>query len=538
MPEEKKSTRLKLRAHYLLALIILIHSALFLGYWFAVGRFRADVDAFIADVTSLSLPYTTILMVVTGLVGLWSLLRFVTFRLARSDKTWEPSVINWVFFAIGVIFLVIFYGTFWVILRQEPGQKGVLIHLFDLVRVVVDAVVFLWLANWLRHLILYLRRRSHESEQKWLWSAVIVVVMVTLIGLWVVPTLFPPNWAYQGDRPTRPALIAHRGASMLAPENTLAAIELASVMQALGFESDIRISLDGVPFLLHDETLARTTNIAEVFPNRVNDRAESFTMAELKQLNAGLWFIQKDPYGTINSGLVSQAQLGINQGQKIPTLTEALNLVKKDGLVFLFDLRYPPEEHPYRDIFFEAVFDILRESTLNGDIWFLLEQGQMADVMDQAPQMTRVIGLSSQSLSPADSLAEASYEIVNVDAGISNKMIRAYRDRGLGVNISTIDEPWLFSQFWLAGVTSVTTNNVHTFSQLDSPFLAIPYSRFLLIWSIFGIVIAIWLASSQPHIEAEEKAAMPTPDLRDFAMNEDDLVDMTRAAPEDEEKST
>jgi glycerophosphoryl diester phosphodiesterase len=538
MPQENMNTQIKRRLNYLLALVVLVHSAFFLSYWFAVGRFRSDVDAFIAGLVNLSLPYIAILMVLTALIGLWSLLRFISLRLAQPDSDWKPSALNWVFLAVGLLFLMIFYAAFWMILREEPGQKGILIHLLNLVRVVTDAAIFLWLANWLRRLILFFRRRARESRRKWVWSAGIVLILVTLIGLWVIPTLFPPNWAYQGDLPTRPALIAHRGASMLSPENTLAALELASVMQALGFESDLRISLDGVPFLMHDATLARTTNIAEVFPDRINDRAESFTIAELKQLNAGLWYIQKDPYGMIDAGFVSQTQLGINQGQKIPTLAEALSLIKKNDMVFLFDLRYPPETHPFYDTFFEVVFEKLRESTLNGDIWFLLEEDQLAMVADQAPQMTRVAGISSQDPPSAEALAESAYEIVNVDTGISQEMIEAYRERGLGVNIYTIDETWLFSQFWLAGVTSITTNNVHTFSQLDRPFLAIPYPRFLLIWSIFGIVIAIWLASSQPSISTEAEAEMQTPDLKDFAMDEEDMVDMPHDVPENEEEGS
>lgn len=50
-------------------------------------------------------------------------------------------------------------------------------------------------------------------------------------------------------------------------------------------------SYDGVPFLMHDATLRRTTNVAEVFPNRTHHDASMFTWAELQQLNAGDWFL-------------------------------------------------------------------------------------------------------------------------------------------------------------------------------------------------------------------------------------------------------
>jgi len=521
--------RLRLRLHYLLAFILLLHCLFFMVYWIAVGSFRASVDQFIGDIVGLTVPYTTIVMVLTALVGTWSLVRLIRLRLAVKKGEWSSSLNNWIFFGVWLFFMAGIYAAFLVIFKQNSSQKGVLIHLLNLIRLVSDAVLFLIAAVWLRQLILYLRRGMLVAKRnRWLWMVGIVLVLISVVGLWLMPTLLPPNWAYQGDLPTKPALITHRGASMLAPENTLAAAELAEANQALGFETDIRISQDGVPFLMHDETLTRTTNVAEVFPDRVNDRASSFTLEELKQLNAGLWFIQKDPFGTIDDGLVSQAQLSINQGQRIPTLAEGLELVELNGMVILFDMRYPPEDHPYYDEFFDIVLTICRESGLNGDVWFLVDRQNVQTVLEEAPQMTRVVSVSSTDLPSPGTLLDLQYEIVNVDTGIRTREIRAYREQGLGVNVYTIDEPWLFSQFWLSGVTSVTTNNVHTFSQLNTPFLNLPYSRYLLFWGLYGIIVAIWLASSQPEPELEKPRQMETPDLMDFAADGDDTVDTTQ----------
>ena len=137
--------------------------------------------------------------------------------------------------------------------------------------------------------------------------------------------------------------------------------------------------------------------------------------------------------------------------------------------------------------------------------------------------MTRVIGVSSTDLPDPEKLMDLNYEIVNVDLGIIKEEICAYRQKGLGVNVYTVDQPWLFSQFWLSGVTSITTNNVHTLSQMDQPNLNLPYSRFLLFWGLFGIVLAIWIASSQPKREcdSERSEKLEPPDLMDFALRED-----------------
>ncbi|MCW5559070.1 MAG: glycerophosphodiester phosphodiesterase, partial [Verrucomicrobiae bacterium] len=64
-----------------------------------------------------------------------------------------------------------------------------------------------------------------------------------------------------------PLLVAHRGASALAPENTLLAAERAWRDGAVAWEFDVHLSRDGVPVVIHDESLLRTTDVAERFPD-------------------------------------------------------------------------------------------------------------------------------------------------------------------------------------------------------------------------------------------------------------------------------
>lgn len=78
-----------------------------------------------------------------------------------------------------------------------------------------------------------------------------------------------------------PFWIAHRGAGRLAPENTLAAFRVGASHGYRAFECDVTLSADGVPFLLHDETLQRTT------PER--GRACERPWAELSRVDAGGW---------------------------------------------------------------------------------------------------------------------------------------------------------------------------------------------------------------------------------------------------------
>lgn len=78
-----------------------------------------------------------------------------------------------------------------------------------------------------------------------------------------------------------PRWIAHRGAGKLAPENTLAAFRVGASHGYRAFECDVKLSSDGVPFLLHDDTLQRTTS--------GHGRANAMAWRELSQLDAGAW---------------------------------------------------------------------------------------------------------------------------------------------------------------------------------------------------------------------------------------------------------
>ncbi|SER28463.1 glycerophosphoryl diester phosphodiesterase [Pseudomonas sp. NFACC02] len=92
-----------------------------------------------------------------------------------------------------------------------------------------------------------------------------------------------------------PAVIAHRGASFDAPEETVPSYTLARELGADYLEMDIQRTKDGVLIALHDDTLGRTTNVADVYPDRAKDPVSSFTLDEIKRLDAGSWFNKAHP---------------------------------------------------------------------------------------------------------------------------------------------------------------------------------------------------------------------------------------------------
>lgn len=121
-------------------------------------------------------------------------------------------------------------------------------------------------------------------------------------------------------------ICAHRGARSLAPENTLMALKKARDCGADLWETDVRVTTDGELVLFHDRTLVRTTDVMtrSEFSAQKPWNLSECTFAELKNLAAGSWFLQSDPFGTIAAGEVTKDDFPIIRAQRIPALQDVL----------------------------------------------------------------------------------------------------------------------------------------------------------------------------------------------------------------------
>src|SRR4029079_11246110 len=123
----------------------------------------------------------------------------------------------------------------------------------------------------------------------------------------------------------RPLVIAHRGASGFAPENTLAAFRLASALGADGGELDVQLSADGHPVVIHDARVNRTTNGSGI--------VSRLTLDELQSLDAGSWFDRKlarrPRLRKIASRISAEVGDGFQtfSGEPLPTLDAVLSLL-------------------------------------------------------------------------------------------------------------------------------------------------------------------------------------------------------------------
>lgn len=138
----------------------------------------------------------------------------------------------------------------------------------------------------------------------------------------------------------QPIIFAHRGASAYAPENTLAAFELALTQNADAIELDVKLSADGHPIVIHDPLVDRTTG--------AHGRVKDLSLSQLRALDAGGFFSEKF------------------QGEKIPTLEEVFEAVGKRTFINVELTNY----NSPRDQLVETVCDLVKKCGLQQHVMF------------------------------------------------------------------------------------------------------------------------------------------------------------------------
>jgi len=161
-------------------------------------------------------------------------------------------------------------------------------------------------------------------------------------------------------------VIAHRGARSLAPENTLAAARIAHGLGADLWETDVAVTADDQLVLMHDDAMTRTTNVADIFPERVPAAFSTYSLAEIRSLDAGSWFERDDPFGQVAAGAVDRQELTRYVGEKVPMLREAFELTLE--LEWFLNLELKAQPIPQNDFdLVSAVLDLADEVKIGPD---------------------------------------------------------------------------------------------------------------------------------------------------------------------------
>jgi glycerophosphoryl diester phosphodiesterase len=164
----------------------------------------------------------------------------------------------------------------------------------------------------------------------------------------------------------RPVIVAHRGDSFHAPENSLEAAQRARTAGADAWEFDVQLTRDGVPVVLHDESLLRTTDVAARFAGdpRGGDafRVSDFDLDEVRTLDAGSWFVEGEgarsarDFGTLDRLEPADVERYRSGAVVIPTLEEALAFTRDQGWLANVEIKSFPE---YPPALVERVLDVI-----------------------------------------------------------------------------------------------------------------------------------------------------------------------------------
>jgi glycerophosphoryl diester phosphodiesterase len=231
------------------------------------------------------------------------------------------------------------------------------------------------------------------------------------------------------DRTERPLVIAHRGASADAPENTIAAFELALQQGADGIELDVHLSDDDHPVVIHDFTLERTTDGSG--PVRAS------TVRELKRLDAGGW------------------RGGQFRGQRIQTLQEVLERFR-DRTRFWIELKggsrlYAGIEE--RVVSMIEVYDVLDR---------VLVQSFDHDALSQIRALNRQVQLGALiALPPLEPLIRspgAAHALCPEARLVTEEAVAEIHEAGLGCYVWIVNEPAQMDRLVEWGVSGIITD--------------------------------------------------------------------------------
>ncbi|MDQ8197048.1 glycerophosphodiester phosphodiesterase [Pelagicoccus enzymogenes] len=237
-------------------------------------------------------------------------------------------------------------------------------------------------------------------------------------------------------------VIAHRGASAYAPENTLPAFELAWELDADAIEGDFHLTADGEIVCVHDFSIQKYTG--------VDKRVEDLTLEELRAYDFGRW--------------VGEQWVGT----AIPTLREVLGTVPEGKTMFV-EIKCGPEIVPellkqveasglkdeqltFISFNEKVVRRLKREAPRYRANWLVsVKQDEMGRLRPHTGKLMRVLRKSK-----ADGISTRANEVVD------SSFVARFKEKGWGYHVWTVDDPEFALALVGRGVDSITTNRPDT----------------------------------------------------------------------------
>lgn len=245
----------------------------------------------------------------------------------------------------------------------------------------------------------------------------------------------------------KPLIIAHRGASALAPENTRAAFRRAVDDQADGIEFDVRLAKDGVPIVIHDANLRRLA--------RIETRVADLTAEELSRIDVGTWFNRARPTRADEKFSV----------ETVPTLADTFDLLRDFRGLLYVELKGSDSMLP---ALAAKVCELIRQTNRISDIIIksfklkafetvkeILPEAKTAALFE--PKILTILGKKRRIL---DEARRCGADEISLHYTLATKsFVRRARENNLQTVIWTADNPIWVKRAIDYGIKAIITND-------------------------------------------------------------------------------
>ena len=240
------------------------------------------------------------------------------------------------------------------------------------------------------------------------------------------------SWPY-------PRWIAHRGAGKLAPENTLAAFRRGAAHGYRAFECDVKLSADGVPFLLHDATLERTCN----GQGNAGDRP----WHELSLLDAGSWHGRQ------------------YAGEPLPSLQAVAAFLRHNGFALDLEIKPTPGTEAHTGAVVAAAAARLWHGQARPPLLSSFQPDALRAARDSAPELPRALLLDELHAQAFDQAQELRCVALITNHKLMDAALLArIRAAGMRALVYTVNEPERAQQLLALGIDGIITDAVDRFA--------------------------------------------------------------------------
>jgi glycerophosphoryl diester phosphodiesterase len=251
-----------------------------------------------------------------------------------------------------------------------------------------------------------------------------------------------------------PLIIGHRGASAVAPENTMAAFREAISAGSDGIEFDVRLTRDGIPVIIHDSSLRRTGGLSQ--------RVADLTWAEIRGVDVGSWFARRQ-----------HLEPQTFAGETVPSLEELFELFLSNDLNLYLEMKCDSAAE-YRPLA-KSCCDLIEARGLKERVMIECFQLEALRIVKEIDSEIQTVALFESTVTDPSLLLDRSILNKAAEIGASalalhhrlarKSLVEKAKSAGMHVAVWTVDDPAWVEKARTLEIDALITNDPVTLIQ-------------------------------------------------------------------------